>query len=226
MYYVNMNALLSPMEARVLGCLIEKAVTTPEYYPLTLSALTAACNQKSNRDPAMQADEKDVVRALDGLREKKLASTVALAGSRMPKYRHMIQELYPLTPRQLAVLCELIIRGPQTTGELRIHASRMAPLADTAEAQVVLDELSAWEGGALASKLPRQSGQREERYRHCLCAEIAVEAKNASPAQEPARLAVMAENERIAALETRVATLCDEMERLKAQFGDFVKQFQ
>src|ERR1035437_8371733 len=107
------HIILNPMEARVLACLVEKAVTTPEYYPLTLAALTAACNQKSNRDPVMQADEKDVVRALDGLRENKFASSIAPAGRRVPKYRHTSLDLVALTPRQLAVLCELMLRGPQ-----------------------------------------------------------------------------------------------------------------
>jgi uncharacterized protein YceH (UPF0502 family) len=221
-----MNVILSPMEARVLGCLVEKAVTTPEYYPLTLSALTAACNQKSNRNPMMQAGEEDVVRALDGLREKKLASSVAMANSRVPKYRHNILDIFAFTPRQLALLCELVLRGPQTTGELRTHAARMAPFADTTEAQSVLNEMAAWESGPLISKLPRHVGQREERYGHMLCGEIPGESEVSQPSPEPARLTVMAENERIAALEARVAALGDELERLKAQFSDFVKQFQ
>ena len=221
-----MNIILSPMEARVLGCLIEKAVTTPEYYPLTLAALTAACNQKSNRDPIMQADEKEVVRALDSLREKKMASSVALASSRVPKYRHNILDVLALTPRQLALLCELVLRGPQTTGELRTHAARMAPFTDTTAVQSVLNELAAWEGGPLVSKFPRQIGQREERYGHRLCGAIPDEAQVSQPSLEPARLAVIAENERIAAMEIRVAAFGDELERLKAQFSDFVKQFQ
>jgi len=221
-----MNIILNPMEARVLACLVEKAVTTPEYYPLTLAALTAACNQKSNRDPVMQADEKDVVRALDGLREKKLAVSVALANSRVPKYRHNLLDLVALTPRQLAVLCELMLRGPQTAGELRTHAGRMIPLADTGEVQIVLSELAAWEGGALVSRFSRRAGQREERYAHLLCGEVPPDTKATPPVLEPARLTVMAENERIAALENRMAALGDELARLKAQFADFAKQFQ
>lgn len=221
-----MTVILRPMEARVLGCLIEKAVTTPEYYPLTLAALTAACNQKSNRDPIMQADEKEVVRALDNLREKKLASSVALANSRVPKYRHNLLDVLALTPRQLALICELVLRGPQTVGELRTHAARMAPLADVTEVQNVLNELAAWEGGALIAKWPRQAGQREERYGHTLCGDIPAEAAVSQPAMEPARLVVMSENDRIAAMEARVTALGDELERLKAQFSDFTKQFQ
>ena len=221
-----MNIILNPMEARVLACLVEKSVTTPEYYPLTLAALTAACNQKSNRDPVMQADEKDVVRALDGLREKQLASSIALAGSRVPKYRHTLPDLVALTPRQLAVLCELMLRGPQTAGELRTHAGRMFPLADTGEVQSVLNELDAWEGGALVSRFSRRVGQREERYVHLLCGEVTPDTKATLPALEPARVTVMAENERLASLEIRMAALADELERLKARFADFTKQFQ
>jgi len=223
-----MDIILNPMEARALACLVEKAVTTPEYYPLTLSALTAACNQKSNRDPVMQVDEKDVVRALDSLREKKLAVSVALAGSRVPKYRHTLPDLVALTPRQLAVLCELMLRGPQTAGELRTHAGRMFPLADTGEVQSVLNELAAREGGALVSKFSRRVGQREERYAHLLCGALpaAADTQATPPALEPARLTVIAENERIAALENRMAALADELERLKARFDDFAKQFQ
>jgi len=219
------NIILNLVEARVLGCLIEKAVTTPEYYPLTLSALTAACNQKSNRDPVIQTDEKNLVRAIDSLRDKKLVSSIALAGSRTPKYRHSLPDILVLTPRQQAVLCELILRGAQTAGELRSHAVRMVPFTDTHEVESVLDELSAWPGGPLISKLPRQIGQREERYAHRLCGEISTEATEPHPALEPARVTVMVENERIAALETRMAALGDELERLKSQFADFAKQF-
>ena len=221
-----MDVILSPVEARVLGCLVEKSVTNAEYYPLTLNALAAACNQKSNRAPVMALAETDVVRALDGLREKKLAWAVTLAGSRVPKYRHSILDVYPLTPQQLAVLCELILRGPQTVAELRLHAGRMAGFAGIQEVQAIVQELCAWPGGPLASKLPRQAGQREERYAHRLAGEVAVDEHAPAPAPEAARVAVMAENDRLAALEAHVAVLQDELERLKAQFADFVKQFQ
>jgi uncharacterized protein len=240
-----MDPMLSPIEARVLASLVEKSITTAEYYPLTLNALTAACNQKSNRDPFMQLDQASVVRALDSLREKKLAWNVTLAGSRVPKYRHSMTDVFPLTPQQLAVLCELMLRGPQTAAELRAHAARMAAIADVNEVQTILQELMAWKAGPLAgapasaaaeedrqgrglvSRLPRQVGQREERFAQLLCGEIPVDEKAAlpAPAPEPARVSVMAENERIAALETQVAALHDEMERLKARFEDFAKQF-
>lgn len=221
-----MEMILSQLEARVLGCLVEKAATTPEYYPLTLAALTAACNQKSNRNPVIQTDEKEVVRALDSLREKKLAASVALANSRVLKYRHSIPDVLALTPRQLALLCELLLRGPQTIGELRTRAARMAPFDGTAAVEAELNELAAPAGARLVAKLPRQPGQREERYGHRLCGDIPEEHQAPPTPLEPARIAVMAENERLAALEARVAVMIDELERLKAQFSDFTKQFQ
>ena len=221
-----MDIVLNQLETRVLGCLIEKSVTTPEYYPLTLAALTAACNQKSNRQPVIQTDEKEVVRALDSLREKKLASSVALANSRVLKYRHNLPDVINLTDRQQAVLCELMLRGPQTAGELRTRAGRMAAFADAAEVEAVLSELSAPASGPLVASLPRQQGQREERYGQRLGGDLPAAAVEAQPPPEPARLAVMAENERLALLENRLATLSDELARMKAQFSDFVKQFQ
>ncbi len=221
-----MDIVLSQLEARVLGCLIEKSATTPEYYPLTLAALTAACNQKSNRHPVIQTDEKAVVRALDDLREKKLASSVALANSRALKYRHSLPDVLALTDRQQAILCELLLRGPQTAGELRTRAGRMAPFDGMDAVEAVLNELSAPEGARLVARLPRQPGQREERYGHRLCGEISEEGQAPAAPLEPARIAVMADNERLDALEARVAAIHDELERLKAQFSDFIKQFQ
>lgn len=222
-----MEPALSLLDARVLACLVEKSITTPEYYPLTLAALTAACNQKSNRDPVMQVSEADVVRSLDGLRDRKLAWSVALAGSRVPKYRHSLTDVIPLSPPQVAVLCELMLRGPQTAAELRLRAGRMTPFADVAAVQAALQELAAREGGALAVRMPRQPGQREERYTHLLCGGAPADpAAAAAPPPEPARAAVMAENERVAALESRVAAMQDELDQLKARFSDFVKQFQ
>lgn len=220
-----MDIVLNQLEIRVLGCLIEKSVTTPEYYPLTLAALTAACNQKSNRQPVIQTDEKEVVRALDGLREKKLASAVALANSRVMKYRHTLLDIIHLTDRQLAILCELMLRGPQTVGELRARAGRMATFADIQEVEAALRELSDPAGVQLVTNLPRQPGQREERYAHRLSEDQPETIDPAPLPPEPARLAVMAENERLTELENRVSDLTDELNSLKAQFSDFVKQF-
>ena len=222
-----MDIRLSQVEARVLACLIEKELATPEYYPLTLNALTAACNQKSNRDPVLQLDEKEVVRALDGLRAKKLAWEVTSTVGRVPKYRHgMLPETLPLARHQLAVLCELMLRGPQTAGELRVHAGRLADFTDFPHAQTAIQDLEQHAGGALAVKLPRGAGQREERYAHLLCGPLAIEENVAVPVLETARVAVMAENERIAVLEGQILALREEMEKLKTQFAEFAKQFQ
>ena len=214
---------LDPVSVRVLACLVEKSATTPEYYPLTLVALTAACNQKSNRDPVMEVAEGDVVRALDTLRDQGLAWSVTLAGSRTPRYRHSLTDAPALPPSHLAVLCELMLRGPQTVGELRLHASRMAELADTAAVQGILQDLGARAEGPLVAVLPRQPGRREDRYAHLLCGPLP--AADAAPAAvEPARQAVMAEHERLAALEARVAALQDELGRLAARFADLERQ--
>ena len=221
-----MEPTLSPIELRVLACLVEKSLSTPEYYPLTLNALAAACSQKSNRAPLMVLADKDIQRAIESLRDKKLAWSVAMAGSRVPKYRHSVTDVLPLMPPQLAVLCELMLRGSQTVGELRTHAGRLCGLADIAEVQSILQQLMAWTGGPLAAVAPRRSGQREERYTHLLGGPLSAEVESVPPVAEPARLSVMAGNERLAALETKVAALEDELARLKVQFADLARQLQ
>lgn len=222
-----METPLDPVEVRVLASLIEKAIATPEYYPLTLRALTAACNQKSNRDPVMEIGEAEVVRAVDSLRDRKLVWSVTLSGSRAPRYRHSLPDVLPLPPAHVAVLCELMLRGPQTVGELRTHAGRLTELADTATVQAILRDLADRPEGPLVKVLPRQSGRREERHMHLLCGAPAAEPVETSAAvAEPARLVVMAENERMAALETRVAKMEDELARLQARVADFEAQFR
>ncbi|MEI6167875.1 MAG: YceH family protein [bacterium] len=221
-----MEPTLSQIEIRVLACLVEKSLSTPEYYPMTLNALTMACNQKSNRDPVMQLSDQDAVRALDSLRDRRLAWAVTLAGSRTPKYRHHIEDVYPLLLPQLAVLCELMLRGPQTVGELRTHAGRLCDFASIEEVLPVLQQLMAWTGGGLAAVAPRRPGQREERYTHLLGGGVPEETELGGGAGEPARQTVMAENDRLAALEIKVASLEDELARLKAQFADFAGQFK
>ena len=221
-----MEPTLSLIEVRVLACLVEKSLSTPEYYPMTLNALTAACNQKSNRDPMMQMSAQDTVRALDSLRDRRLAWAVTLAGGRAPKYRHHIEDVYPLTLPQLAVMCEVMLRGPQTVGELRTHAGRLCDFANPEEVQSILQQLMTWVGGPLAAVAPRLAGQREERFSHLLGGSMSMEDESGSTIVEPARLTVMAENDRIAALEMKVAALEDELARLKAQFSDFSGQFK
>ncbi|MGE5892483.1 MAG: YceH family protein, partial [bacterium] len=162
-----METALTDVEVRVLGCLIEKAITTPDYYPLTLNALTNACNQKSNRNPVVSYEETTVVRGLDGLRDKGLANMVYKADSRAPKYQHFFVEKLELSPGDVAVLCELMIRGPQTPGELRAHTERMHDFGGLEEIEGALRGLMEREH-PLVVRLPRQPGRKEQRYAHLL----------------------------------------------------------
>lgn len=218
--------LLNDVEVRVLGSLIEKQITTPEYYPLTLNALTHACNQISNRDPVAAYDEKEVVRALESLREKNLAYIFYGSESRVPKYKHVVPEVLHLTPQQVAVMCVLMLRGPQTVGELRGRTNRLYEFTELAEVEATLEELINHELQAFVMRLPRQPGRKESRYAHLLSGPIDVEALEAAPRPEPARRQVLAENEKIAQLEAEVSALRREVEELRQQFDDFRKQFE
>lgn len=222
-----MDALLNPVESRVLGSLIEKQITTPDYYPLTLVALTAACNQKSNRNPVTAFDEKEIARALLTLREKRLAWETAEAGARVMKYSHHIAGRFTLSDTQLAILCELILRGPQTGGELRTHCERMYPLGDSLQTEALLQSLMDYPETPLVVKLPRESGRRENRYAHLLCGEVVLPTKSSPTlAEAPAVIAVRAENERMAALEQEVQQLRAELTDLNRQFAEFKTQFE
>lgn len=163
-----MKIELTPMEARVIGCLIEKQITTPDQYPLSLNALVNACNQKSNRDPMMDVDEATVQRTLDDLSKKHFVMEKSGFGSRVPKYQHRFCNTeyctLKLSPEELAIVCELLVRGPQTPGELRTRASRMAPIADGGEAERILEGLHTREDGPFVARLPREPGRRDSRY--------------------------------------------------------------
>lgn len=217
---------LTAEEARVLGCLIEKQITTPEYYPISLNSLVMACNQKSNRNPMVSYLETTVVRALDSLRERKLAGMVSEAGARVPKYKHHANELIGLDEKDIAVLCELLVRGPQTVGELRTRGERMFAFTDLAQTQAVLDGL-ATRPEPLVVKLARQPGMKESRYIHLLSGPPPAESEGelAMPV-EPARVAVAADNERIVKLEAEVAALREELGGLRQAFTDFKKSFE
>ena len=219
-----MEITLNDTEVRVLGSLIEKELTTPEYYPLSLNSLTNACNQKSNRDPAMSLTEEEVVRALDSLRFKQLA-VLSADGGRVPKYRHLLAEKSRLMPAELAIICELLVRGPQTVGELRTRGERMYPFGDLAAVEEVLQELLVRET-PLITLLPRQPGRKEGRYAQLYSGipESSDESSEARP--EPARQRVMAENERIAKLEAEVALLHEEVAELRRLMEEFKKQFE
>lgn len=221
-----MEALLDPVEARVLGALIEKQITTPSYYPLTLAALTAACNQKSNREPVTALDEKEIARAILILREKHLVWETAEAGARVMKYSHNLAQHVEFSDQQKAVMCELILRGPQTGGELRTHCERMYPLGDSTQTESILQSLIDYPGTPLVIKLPREPGRRENRYAHLLCGEIVLPAATVQPPSEAATLvAVRAENERITSLENEMRQLRTEMADLNRLFAEFKTQF-
>jgi uncharacterized protein len=216
------NIILSEVEARVLGCLVEKDITTPEYYPLSLNALVHACNQKSNREPLMNL-EVDVVRqALRALGDQMLARS-ASGDSRVAKYEHRLADTFNFTRPETAILCELLLRGPQTPGELRSRAERMHPFEDLSVVQSTLKHLMEREP-PLVKLLPRQPGNKEARYAHLLSGDV--EVREAPQVKESAVSSSAAENGRMVALETEVAGLQKEVSELKRQFAEFRKQFE
>jgi uncharacterized protein YceH (UPF0502 family) len=214
-----MDILLNDIEVRVLGSLLEKSMTTPEYYPLSLNALTNACNQKSNRDPVVGFDETTVIRALDSLREKQLA--VLSASSRVPKYAEVFAGNRNLVAREIALIMVLLLRGPQTIGELRGRTERAYKFENLAEVETTLDELA--ESGYV-TKLPRMAGRKESRYAHTLAGDVQVE--EIPPRPEPAAIVVRAENERIASLEEEIQKLRQEFDTLQSEFKKFIKEFE
>lgn len=218
-----MERLLDEIEARVVGCLVEKDLATPEYYPLTLNALTNACNQKSNRAPVMHLEETDVIRALDSLRQKQMAHQSA-EGIRAAKYCHNLEAVLNLDPEDLAVLAELLLRGPQTVGELRNRAERMCPVGDLQTVEELLHNLMERDI-PLVMRLPRQAGRKDHRFAHLLSGTPEFEADSALP-MEPARLNAAAENDRIAKLEEEVAALRAELDELCSQLKAFRAQFE
>ncbi len=172
-----MNIELTPLDARVIGCLIEKHSTTPDQYPLSLNALVNACNQKSNRDPVLELDEATVQRTVDALAKRHFVVERSGFGSRVPKYQHRFCNTeygsLKFDAQELAVVCELLLRGPQTPGELRSRASRMAPFADVTEVEAALTRLAEREGGPFVVRLAREPGRRESRYAHLFSGQVA-----------------------------------------------------
>lgn len=220
-----MEPTLTPIEVRVLGSLIEKELTTPEYYPLTLNALTNACNQLTNRDPVVSFDETTVARALESLREKKLVWLVTAAGSRVPKYEHRFIEAFKLAEQEVAAMCVLMLRGPQTVGEIRGRTGRLYEFKELDEVEMTLGSLMNSQPPLIA-RLPRQPGTKESRYAHLLAGEVHVDEREAAPRPEPAMIEVRQENERLARLEEGLAEAQRELAELKQQFTDFKKQFE
>lgn len=220
-----MDITLSDIEARILGCLIEKQITTPDYYPLTLNSLTSACNQKSNRSPVVSFEETTVVRGLDSLRQKGLAEKILKADSRVPKYQHTLHERFTLSNGAVAVLCELLVRGPQTVGELRTRADRMYSFDGLTEVEETLDMLMKREE-PLVTKLPRQAGRKEPRFMHLLSGEPSAEELEPAIPEEKAAVLVRAENERIARLEEDLAALRRELDALSTEFRALKAQLE
>jgi hypothetical protein len=214
---------LNEIEVRVLGSLLEKEITTPDYYPLSLHALVNACNQKSNRDPVMALDESVVREALDSLNEKGLSGQVSSADSRVPKFAHRLQEVFNFDRREAAVLCVLWLRGPQTPGELRGRTERMYRFDDLAAVESTLSHLSEREP-PLVKKLARQPGTKESRYAHLLAGDV--EGWSAPEEAQPAPVTAGPEEERITRLEAEVQSLQKEIADLRQQLEDFRKQFE
>lgn len=217
--------MLTPIEIRVLGSLIEKQITTPEYYPLTLNALTAACNQKNNRNPVTSFSESDIDEALYTLREKNLAYVFHGSTSRVPKYKHVAPEVMHLSPPEIAVMCVLMLSGPQTIGEIRTRGARLYEFSGLEEAEETLRGLAAREDEPLVMKLPRQPGQKDARFVHLLSGTPDVEEVIESMTAErgPRRTS---ESERVANLEQQVQSLTEQVAKLTEQFESFKKQFE
>jgi len=214
-----MNFTLDMVEARVLGALVEKEITTPEYYPLSLNALVNACNQKSNRDPAMELDESAVRAALRTLDEKDLARSAAV-NDRVAKYEHQLREAFNFTRQEIAILCELLLRGPQTPGELRSRASRMQAFEDLGQVQSTLQKLMSREP-ALVAVMARQPGTKEVRYAQLFSGGLLqadAEAYTGTKAEPSAPT-----GDRVASLEAEIAELRREVTELRSQVAEFRK---
>ena len=229
-----MEAPLDAAEVRVLGSLIEKEFTTPDNYPLTLSALIAACNQASNRDPVLQLDEATVANSLASLGRRTLAREVYRSDSRARRYRHALGEKWHLHEAELAIMCVLMLRGPQTVGELRTRTARLFPFRDLPHVEVTLDALMTL-STPLVAKLPRRPGQKEARYAHLLSGEPQVNITAEDDAEAGRDRAAAGEDgsredgggaDRIAALEQELASLRAELAELRAKFDEFTREFQ
>jgi len=220
-----MNATLNEYELRALGALVEKQIATPDYYPMTLNALVNACNQKNHRDPVVSYDDTTVARALDSLREKNLAYIFHGSEARAPKYGHLFPKAFELSEAEVPLMCVLILRGPQTPGELRSRTQHLRAFESLAEVETLLQGLSLREE-PLIVKLPRQTGSRESRFAHLLGDPIEMEQREAALHSATPVQSAQAENERIAKLEEEIVSIRQELNELRQQFADFRKQFE
>ncbi len=210
-----MSQVLTDIETRVLGALVEKQVTTPEYYPLTLNALTLACNQKNNRHPVTSYSESQVSAAVESLREKNLAYVFYGSTSRVPKFKHVMPEVLHINSAEVALMCVLMLRGPQTPGELRGNGARLYEFAGLEEIEQTLNHLITREDDPLVVRLPRQAGQKEVRFAHLLSGEPKIEAVTSTDHPQP-----------VETLGQKVERLATEIEDLRRQFEQFKKQFE
>lgn len=218
-----MNITLNEVECRILGSLLEKEVTTPEYYPLSLNALVNACNQKSNRDPVMNLDEAAVRQTLRSLEGQSLVRSVSPADSRVTKYEHRLQEAFNFYRHEIAILCLLLLRGPQTPGELRSRSERMHSFDDLSAVQSSLQHLMKREP-PLAKPLPRQPGTKETRYAHLLSGDVVQAEPELMVTAHTLERSV--DGDRVRQLEEEIAGLKNEIADLKQQFAQFRKQFE
>ena len=215
-----MNVILNASEVRILASLIEKDMTTPEYYPLSLNSLTNACNQKSNRNPIVSYDEDTVARGLGKLQEKGLVRKTLTSGSRVNKFLHAVLDQFDLSRQEMAIICELMLRGPQTVGEVRSHTERMATFEILEEVESTLQGL-AQHDPPLTLKIPRESGRKECRYMHLFSGGLET---LTDFAEEPAAIQVSSE-EKIRKFEEEIAMMRSELEELKRAFSEFKSQF-
>jgi uncharacterized protein YceH (UPF0502 family) len=216
---------LTPIEARIMGVLIEKHLSTPDYYPMTLNALVNACNQKTNRNPVMSLDGPAVQDAVDALRQRRLAWQVMTQGSRAPKYEYHLDDVAAFNDRQIAILCELLLRGEQTPGELRAHTARLTDFPAVAAVERALQTLIDHEKGPFTARLERRPGHKESRYRHLLGppATLQVEEPEAADQQAGGRKSGC---DRLTQLESRVEELQTQLTGLAIAFEAFKQQFE
>lgn len=213
--------ILTAPEGRVLGCLMEKGMTTPDYYPLSLNALTNACNQKSNRNPVVSYDEDTVLQALDDLKEIQLICQ-SDAG-RVTKFEHLVGSKFNLVTKELAIICLLLLRGPQTLGELRARSERMYSFQDIDEVNETIDNLADM---SLLRQMPRQPGQKESRYTHLLSGEPEISSTTITDQQGGDDSSVQSRKDRITALEEEVSSLRNELDELRQELQEFKQQFE